>query len=537
MFRTADIQIRTAKPPLISGTRNAPHQTLYNVGLPLPVHHSINLLTHESANAVNRPHLCDRIAFYHATMFSPVISTWTDAINAGFLDSIPKLTAKQVHQYQPHSEATTMGHIHAQRSNPRSTKPPKPAPDPPTYAEVPRRHSTTEPSLKSVFRESSGRTHHIYTDCQTITGQAGSDQTGCFVVQSTSGNNYIFVLYDYDSNSIHAKPIPNRKQASIKTAYETVLRLLQRRGLRPKLHRLDNEASQLLKDFMTDEYVDYQLTPPGLHRRNWAERAIQTFKNHFISGLCSTHPDFPLNLWDKLLPQATLTLNLLRPSRINPKLSAYAQICGAFNFDKTPLAPPGIKVHTHERAEGRETFSVHSARDYYVGPCLHYYRCYNVWIPTMNSICIANTVDWFPHNLTMPTSSATDILLATAKDLTAALRQSQRNPLLPPPNTQTRQALVQLKEIFSNVTKPTITTNAALPRVPNVKIPTHAALPRVPLTTTNDYLTMTATNRRLRRQNQHLSKKAPPATPPSSSLPHLESNNSAFTDVQLPPKL
>jgi hypothetical protein len=48
---------------------------------------------------------------------------------------------------------------------------------------------------------------------------------------------------------------------------------------------------------------------------------------------------------------------------------------------------------------------------------------------------------------------------------------------------------------------------------------------------------MTATNRRLRQQNQHLSKKAPPATPPSSSLAHLESNNSAFTAVQLPPKL
>jgi len=112
---------------------------------------------------------------------------------------------------------------------------------------------------------------------------------------------------------------------------------------------------------MTDEQVDYQLTPAGLHRRNWAERAIQTFKNHFISGLCSTHPDFPLNLWDKLLPQATLTLNLLRPSRINPQLSAHAQVYGAFNFDKTPLAPPGIKVLAHKCAEDRESYAVHSA--------------------------------------------------------------------------------------------------------------------------------------------------------------------------------
>jgi hypothetical protein len=52
------------------------------------------------------------------------------------------------------------------------------------------------------------------------------------------------------------------------------------------------------------------------------------------------HPDFPLNLWDKLLPQAVLTLNLLRPSRINPQLSAHVQVHGNFNYDKTPIAPP-----------------------------------------------------------------------------------------------------------------------------------------------------------------------------------------------------
>ena len=66
--------------------------------------------------------------------------------------------------------------------------------------------------------------------------------------------------------------------------------------------------------------------PPHIHRRNSAERAIQTFKNHFIAGLASIDPNFPLSNWCRLLPQAELTLNLLRPSRLNPKLSAYAQL-------------------------------------------------------------------------------------------------------------------------------------------------------------------------------------------------------------------
>ena len=125
---------------------------------------------------------------------------------------------------------------------------------------------------------------------------------------------------------------------------------------------------------MADKNVDNKLTLEGIHRQNWAEISIQTFKNHFISGLCSTHPDFPLNLWDRLLQQAKPTLKLLRPSYINPQLSAHAQINGSFNFDKTPLYPTGIKVLTQERAEGREYFSVHYARGYYVGPCLDHYR-------------------------------------------------------------------------------------------------------------------------------------------------------------------
>ena len=65
-----------------------------------------------------------------------------------------------------------------------------------------------------------------------------------------------------------------------------------------------------------------------VHRRNAAERAIQTFKDHFIAGLASVDPQFPIQEWDRLLPQATITLNLLRNARVNPKLSSYAYLFG-----------------------------------------------------------------------------------------------------------------------------------------------------------------------------------------------------------------
>ena len=74
---------------------------------------------------------------------------------------------------------------------------------------------------------------------------------------------------------------------------------------------MDNEASAEIKKMLTKQEVKYQLVEPHSNRTNAAERAIHTFKNHFIAGLCTTDKQFPLQLWDRILPQTTLTLNLL----------------------------------------------------------------------------------------------------------------------------------------------------------------------------------------------------------------------------------
>ena len=141
------------------------------------------------------------------------------------------------------------------------------------------------------------------------------------------------MIYDYDSNAILPTPIKNRTSNTIVQAYTDTYDFLQSQGLRPRLQRLDNEASKLLKAEMYKRDIDFQLAPPEIHRRNAAERAIRTFKNHFIAGLTSTDPAFPLHLWDRLIEQAALTLNLLRRSHINPRLSAYAQLNGQFDFN------------------------------------------------------------------------------------------------------------------------------------------------------------------------------------------------------------
>ena len=81
--------------------------------------------------------------------------------------------------------------------------------------------------------------------------------------------------------------------------------------------------------------------PPDVHRRNVVERAIRTFKAHFLSVLVGIADSLPNYLWDHMLPQTELTLNLLRQSTLAPKMSAWEHFNGLFNFDATPIGPLG----------------------------------------------------------------------------------------------------------------------------------------------------------------------------------------------------
>ena len=56
----------------------------------------------------------------------------------------------------------------------------------------------------------------------------------------------MFVLYDYDSNTIDVEPIHNRFSLTIKRTCQNLLDKLQAHGIQTKAYTLDNEASRLL---------------------------------------------------------------------------------------------------------------------------------------------------------------------------------------------------------------------------------------------------------------------------------------------------
>ena len=129
---------------------------------------------------------------------------------------------------------------------------------------------------------------------------------------------------------------------------------------------------------LKEKGMKIDITPVGQHRRNKAERAIRTFKNHFIATLAGVNPECPLELWPDFLEQIEFTLNLMRTS---PKgSSAWSTLCGPVDLNAPPIAPIGVKVVAHVPADDRESWGQHGEVGFYAGRALDHYRCYRIWI-------------------------------------------------------------------------------------------------------------------------------------------------------------
>jgi hypothetical protein len=74
----------------------------------------------------------------------------------------------------------------------------------------------------------------------------------------------------------------------------------------------------------------------------------------------------------------------MRQSRLNPKLSVYAQLHGHYDFNQAPMDPPGTCVIAHEKPKQRASWDPHGVDGWYLGPTTNHYRCYRVHINKKN---------------------------------------------------------------------------------------------------------------------------------------------------------
>jgi hypothetical protein len=257
----------------------------------------------------------------------------------------------RVRKYLHKSDATVKGHMNQQRQNACSTQ---------------QCDTSDAPTLTP---EDIDKTNFVY---------ATRTNTGRFPTKSAKGNKYVIVLYDYDTNNILTEPIKSIKDQEIVRSYNKLDQELVDHGSKPRLQRMENACSNALRSILNQHDIQFQLAHPYMHRRTAAERAIQTFKNHFAAGLCLVDPSFHLCLWDRILPQATITLNLMRQSRLNPKLSVYAQLYGNHDFKQAPMAPPGTHVIAHEKPKQHANWDPRGVDGWYIGPTTDHYCYYRV---------------------------------------------------------------------------------------------------------------------------------------------------------------
>ena len=140
-------------------------------------------------------------------------------------------------------------------------------------------------------------------------------------------------------------------------AYNYIMEQLTSRFHKVINQAMDKKAIASHKKFIKGTRKSkYQIAPPDVHRRNVVERAIRTFKSHFLAILDGVNPTFTINMSDKLLPQTEMTLNLMPQATLNLRILAREYFNGTFNFSATPLGPMDSRVIFYTKTGNRKSW-------------------------------------------------------------------------------------------------------------------------------------------------------------------------------------
>lgn len=204
-FTASNVTITYQDRIVLTGT-STPATRLWHLHPP-----QLNPKMEQAYGAIGSATPAEIVAFTHAALFSPALSTLEHALTKGFLINFPGMTLAQVRKHPPRSIPMTKGHLDQTRQNQRSTKTT-------AHDETPCDDEEINPKLLNAGE----KTHQCFAAFFEPKGQIYTDQTGRFIAPSSQGNNYLMVLYDYDSNAIIIAPMKNQQANSIVAAYKTL---------------------------------------------------------------------------------------------------------------------------------------------------------------------------------------------------------------------------------------------------------------------------------------------------------------------------
>ena len=410
VFNANDVDISSTAPPALQGWRDS--RGVWMVPITDDKQSNIDPNVTDTAMGVYElPSTKEVVRYLHAALGSPTQATLLTAAQHGNLVTFPGLTPHNISRHFPESDETQKGHMKQTKQGVRSTK------------------IVDEDAMLGINQQPGVKHKDVYLIVFDATKKTMySDQTGKFPITSARGNKYIMVAVELDGNYIDGEPLQSRSAKSLTKAYQAIFQRWKATGvICPNWHILDNEAPAELKQAIRENKCRVELTPADQHRRNAAERAIQTFKGHFISVLAGVDNSFPINQWDELLPQTILTLNLLRQSNVAPNISAYAYHHGSFDYNRMPIAPMGCAVQFHIKPNRRTTFGEHSGDGFYLRTSAEHYRTHVIFCKKTRSKRLADTVFFKHKHITQPTVTPADAIVNAFTKLRDAILGIQRS--------------------------------------------------------------------------------------------------------------
>jgi hypothetical protein len=285
----------------------------------------------------------------------------------------------------------------------------------------------------------------IFVRVEDLNEEIHINQIGAFPHTSQCGNCYVMVAIHLDTNYIFIEPMKNRAEGEMIRVYQKILNRMKVAGLGLRKQVLNNECSAAMKAYIKENGMEYKLVPPGQHRCNQAERAIQTFKAHFISILAGNNDKFPLSLWCHLPKPTKLTLNLLHQSRVAPQILAFAHVHGTHDYMQKLFALIGCVVKTHVKPNNRLSWDTRSEPGFSLGTSMEHHQCFRVYVTGTRATRISDTVVFKHQYMTSPMISPESHVEAAAQQLVTALQGNI------PAGNKTAEALTKVSKLFTKI--------------------------------------------------------------------------------------
>ena len=119
------------------------------------------------------------------------------------------------------------------------------------------------------------------------------------------------ILHEIDCNYTYIGTMKYNTEGEMILDRRHALERMKEKGVVPTQQVVDNKISAEYRQEIKQTSITFKIVPTDDHWRNLEEKAIQTWKEHFIGVMSGTAAAFPVHLWFQAIPQSERRLLLL----------------------------------------------------------------------------------------------------------------------------------------------------------------------------------------------------------------------------------